>query len=81
MRTTIDAAGRLVIPKPFRDALGVGRGGEVEVDLVDGEVVVSAPNTLQHVVQRAGRAVIVSDEPVPLLTDDVVSDVLRAVRR
>ncbi len=30
MRTTIDKAGRLVIPKPLRDRLGL-RPGEVEV--------------------------------------------------
>lgn len=30
MRATIDAAGRLVIPKPLRDQLGL-RPGEVEV--------------------------------------------------
>ncbi|MBA2342293.1 MAG: AbrB/MazE/SpoVT family DNA-binding domain-containing protein, partial [Thermoleophilaceae bacterium] len=26
MRTTIDSAGRIVVPKPLRDALGFGPG-------------------------------------------------------
>lgn len=33
MRTTIDAAGRVVIPKPIRDALGLVGGTEVDVEL------------------------------------------------
>jgi AbrB family looped-hinge helix DNA binding protein len=81
MRTTIDSAGRLVVPKPFREALGAGRGGTVEIDLVDGQVIVSAPESSKRVVQREGRSVIVADEPCPPLTDELVSEVLRAVRR
>ena len=33
MRTTIDKAGRLVIPRPLRDRIGLAGGGEVEVEL------------------------------------------------
>ena len=33
MRTTIDKAGRLVIPRAFRDRIGLANGGEVEVEL------------------------------------------------
>ncbi len=33
MRTTIDKAGRLVIPRPLRDRIGLASGGEVEVEL------------------------------------------------
>lgn len=33
MRTTIDRAGRLVIPRSLRNRIGLGGGGEVEVDL------------------------------------------------
>jgi AbrB family looped-hinge helix DNA binding protein len=33
MRTTIDTAGRLVIPRSLRDRIGLGRGGEVELEL------------------------------------------------
>lgn len=35
MRTTIDKAGRLVIPRALRHRVGLGSGGEVEVE-VDG---------------------------------------------
>ncbi|HVV35289.1 MAG TPA: AbrB/MazE/SpoVT family DNA-binding domain-containing protein [Acidimicrobiales bacterium] len=33
MRTTIDSAGRVVIPKPIRDALGLVGGTEVDIVL------------------------------------------------
>ena len=33
MKTTIDKAGRLVIPRPLRDRIGLAGGGEVEVEL------------------------------------------------
>jgi AbrB family looped-hinge helix DNA binding protein len=33
MRTTIDKAGRLVIPRSLRSQIGLDRGGEVEVSL------------------------------------------------
>lgn len=33
MRTTIDKAGRLVIPRTMRDRIGLVAGGEVEVEL------------------------------------------------
>ena len=33
MRTTIDKAGRLVIPRSLRNRIGLGDGGEVELEL------------------------------------------------
>jgi AbrB family looped-hinge helix DNA binding protein len=33
MRTTIDKAGRLVIPRALRDHVGLAGGGEVELEL------------------------------------------------
>ena len=38
MRATIDRAGRLVIPRPLRDRIGLANGGEVELEL-DGSAV------------------------------------------
>ena len=42
MRTTIDKAGRLVIPRSLRDRIGLSGGGEVELEL-DGASVRIAP--------------------------------------
>jgi AbrB family looped-hinge helix DNA binding protein len=33
MKTTIDKAGRLVIPRPLRDRIGLAGGGAVEIEL------------------------------------------------
>jgi AbrB family looped-hinge helix DNA binding protein len=33
MKATIDKAGRLVIPRPLRDRIGLAGGGEVELEL------------------------------------------------
>ena len=35
MRTTIDAAGRVVLPADVRDALGLAAGSEVDLVLID----------------------------------------------
>ncbi|MCB0920535.1 MAG: AbrB/MazE/SpoVT family DNA-binding domain-containing protein [Actinobacteria bacterium] len=56
MRTTIDAAGRVVIPKPLRDELGIHPG---EVELVrDGAGVRIEPVTSDSLVEEKGRTVI-----------------------
>ena len=38
MRTTIDGAGRLVVPKAIRDACGLEPGSDVEIRAVEGRV-------------------------------------------
>jgi AbrB family looped-hinge helix DNA binding protein len=81
MRTTIDAAGRVVIPKSLREAIGLGDGGEIEIQLVDGALLVSPPTVRKRIEDRDGRATIVAEEELPALTDQVVRDVLDAVRR
>jgi AbrB family looped-hinge helix DNA binding protein len=47
MRTTIDAAGRLVVPKPLREELGFSAGTEVEVTAVDGHLEVVVPSRIR----------------------------------
>lgn len=46
MITTIDKAGRIVIPKPMRERLGLERGGEVEITEL-GEAIAIAPRPLE----------------------------------
>lgn len=47
MKTTIDAAGRLVVPKPLREELGFAPGMELELDAVDGRLEVTAPSRVR----------------------------------
>jgi AbrB family looped-hinge helix DNA binding protein len=81
MRATIDGAGRVVIPKSLREAIGLGDGGEVDIQLADGALIVTPPTVRKRVVDRNGRATIVPEEEVPPLSDDTVRDVLDVIRR
>lgn len=47
MRGTIDAAGRIVVPKPLREELGFAPGAELELDAVDGRLQVAIPSRVQ----------------------------------
>ena len=70
-----------MIPKSLRDAIGLGDGGDVEIELTDGALVISPPTVRKRVEQRDGRVVIVADEELPPLDDQVVRDVRDSLRR
>jgi AbrB family looped-hinge helix DNA binding protein len=57
MRTTIDKAGRLVIPRSLRDRIGLADGGEVELEL-DGASVRIEPVTWRDLKEERGLLVI-----------------------
>jgi AbrB family looped-hinge helix DNA binding protein len=80
MKSTMDRAGRVVIPIDMRRALGLMEGGPVEITSQDGHVVISARPVTKRVVEQEGIAVCVADEPMPTLTADEVRAVLEATR-
>jgi AbrB family looped-hinge helix DNA binding protein len=47
MKTTIDAAGRLVVPKPLRDQLGLTPGIELDLEAVDGRLEITVPSRVR----------------------------------
>jgi AbrB family looped-hinge helix DNA binding protein len=57
MRTTIDKAGRLVIPRALRERIGLADGGEVEVEL-DGATVRIEPISGAELIEDGDRLVI-----------------------
>jgi AbrB family looped-hinge helix DNA binding protein len=69
MRATIDKAGRLVIPRSLRDRIGLGGGGEVELEL-DGAAVRIEPLAGHQLVEEAGLLVIPATG-APLTSADV----------
>jgi len=81
MITTIDKAGRVVIPKSFRESIGLADGGDVEVTEEDGRVVISPRPVSKRLINSGGVLVCVADGQVPPLTADQVRDVLEAIRR
>jgi AbrB family looped-hinge helix DNA binding protein len=81
MRTAIDSAGRVVIPKALRDALGLGAGQLLEIIERDGRLeIVPAPTPMRLVDEGDGVAA-VADVEMPVLTSAMVRDALEQVRR
>lgn len=70
-----------MIPKSLREAIGLGDGGEIEIQLVDGALLVAPPTVRKRIEEHDGRATIVAEQELPPLPDQVVRDVLDAIRR
>lgn len=81
MKTTIDAAGRVVIPKALRDKLGLTGGRAVEVREREGRLEIDALPTPMKLLRRGRMRVAVPGRKLPALTDDIVRDTLERIRR
>jgi AbrB family looped-hinge helix DNA binding protein len=81
MRTTIDAAGRIVVPKAIREELALYGGQEIEVTAVDGRIEIEVPPTPMHLEVRGGHLAAVPERPLPPLTAEMVRDTLEKIRR
>jgi AbrB family looped-hinge helix DNA binding protein len=81
IRTTIDAGGRVVIPKPFRDELGLRPGTPVDV-IVDGLEIRIATVEPEIELVRKGRVLVARRPGVPKgsITDEMVLDAIDADR-
>lgn len=77
MRTTIDRAGRVVIPRRLRDEVGL-HAGEVEIT-VDGAGVRIEPLAGEGVIEKDGRLVISAAGVV--IDDEVVRELRDADQR
>ncbi|HLE99199.1 MAG TPA: AbrB/MazE/SpoVT family DNA-binding domain-containing protein [Gaiellaceae bacterium] len=81
MKTTIDRLGRVVVPKPIRDRLGLRGGETIEVEERDGVVELRPAPAEVRVVDTAEGPVAKPLEALPPLTDEIVRDTLDHVRR
>lgn len=81
MRTTIDRAGRVVVPKPMRDELGLQGGEEVEILLADGRIEIEPVPTAARLERRRGHWVAIPDRELPPLREELVRETLERVRR
>jgi len=81
MTSTIDAAGRIVVPKSLRDALGLKPGQPLELRAVDGRLEIEIAPTRMQLKKRGKGVVAVPDAPLPPLTAELVRDTLERVRR
>ena len=81
MKSTIDTAGRVVIPKEIRARLGLSGGEEIEIRERDGTIEIEPTPTAMTLIDRGGSPVAVPEEKLPPLTDDIVRSTLERTRR
>jgi AbrB family looped-hinge helix DNA binding protein len=81
MRTTIDSAGRIVVPKALRQALNLKPGQSLEIRAGDGRLeiqIAATPMTLQ---KRGTGVVAIPQIDLPKLTAEEVRATLEQIRR
>jgi AbrB family looped-hinge helix DNA binding protein len=81
MKTTIDAAGRIVVPKALRQALGLRSGQPLEIRAGDGRLEIEICATPMQLRKRGKGIVAVPADHLPALTGDLVRETLERVRR
>lgn len=81
MRATIDAAGRIVVPKPLRDELGLQPGQVLELEVSDGRLQVEIAPVDIRLERRRHGPVAVAEEKLPTLTTEMVRRTLERTRR
>jgi AbrB family looped-hinge helix DNA binding protein len=81
MRSTIDSAGRIVIPRDIRAAAGLEAGMAVEIDIHDGSVSIEPAPSEIRIVRRGKLRVAVATKPTQPLRQKVVDVTRERVRR
>lgn len=81
MRTTIDRAGRIVVPNSLRDAMWLEVGRAIDIVDTDGRIEIELASVEAHVETIDGLPALVADEDLPELTDEQVRATIEATRR
>jgi AbrB family looped-hinge helix DNA binding protein len=81
MKTTIDADGRIVVPKSMRQALGLKPGQLVDIRAGDGRLEIEIAPASMRLKKRGEGVVAVPEAALPPLTAEQVRDTLEHVRR
>jgi AbrB family looped-hinge helix DNA binding protein len=81
MRVAIDGVGRIVIPKPMREELGIDGHTELELTARDGALELTVPYANARVERRDGLSRIVIEPPPPPIGAEEVRAVLERVRK
>ncbi|MBI2767107.1 MAG: AbrB/MazE/SpoVT family DNA-binding domain-containing protein [Chloroflexi bacterium] len=80
MKTTIDSAGRIVIPKKLRDEAGFQAGMELDVRYCHGLIEVEATEVPYRIEDRDGWLVIVAPEGTPKVTNEELEAAITSLR-
>ena len=81
METTIDSAGRIVIPKPIRDRLGLIAGETLELRELEGKLEIEPTPTPMRLAKAEHGSIAVPESELPPLTDETVRSTLERTRR
>lgn len=81
METTIDGAGRVVVPKVLRDALKLRGGSVLDVRVRDGVLELEPVATPMRLVRRGKGLVATTDTPVPTIGPEEVRAATESLRR
>jgi AbrB family looped-hinge helix DNA binding protein len=81
MKTTIDRAGRLVVPKRIREAAGISPGAELTIRVTDGRIEIEPAPLEVRLVKRGRLTVAVPLKRVLPLTEQTVGRTLDRLRR
>jgi len=79
MKTTIDRAGRLVVPKALRDELGFVPGTELDISAIDGHLRVTVPSRVR--VEEGPHGLRLVADGAASMTAEQVRDILERSRR
>jgi len=81
MRSEIDSAGAVLIPKRLRDRAGLAGASHVEITVRDGKIEIEAVHSPMSLAGRRGGVVAVLEGNPPRLTDEVVRATVERARR
>ena len=70
MKMVIDRVGRVVVPKPLRDQLGLQPGAELDASIEDGRLIATPTGAEVFLVNQDGRLVATTTEPVPPMAQE-----------
>lgn len=71
MTVTIDSAGRVVIPQAVRRRLGLDAGAKLDLEEIDGTVVLRPASRVTTEIAADGLPILRSADAPPLTSDDV----------
>jgi|SRR5271156_6118063 len=69
---TIDKAGRLVLPKPMRDALHLKPGSNIEVEQREDSITLRSPSPDVELVKKNGMWVVKHSRPLTYSIPDLI---------
>jgi AbrB family looped-hinge helix DNA binding protein len=81
MKVAIDAAGRIIVPKSLRQALGLKPGQLLEIRAGDGRLEIEIASTPMRLEKRGKGVVAVPEAELPALTAEQVRETLERTRR